>query len=133
MERLGKRLDIASKALATLDEVSSLGLPPKAERDISIMRFVYTFEALWRALQRYLLVVGGIEVRVPKECMRAARNAELISDGRTETALSMVDDRNLTVHTYNEDLANQIFDRLPDYISVMRSLLRAMVERAKER
>lgn len=64
--------------------------------------------------------------------MRAARDAELISDEQAETALSMVDDRNLTVHAYNEDLANQIFGRLPDYISVMGSLLRAMIERAKE-
>ncbi len=52
MERLRQRLSLAEKALATLDEVKSLALPAAVERDITIMRFIYTFEACWRALQR---------------------------------------------------------------------------------
>ena len=44
--------------------------------------------------------------------MRAARDAGMLDDGETERALAMVDDRNLTVHTYNEELAQAIYARL---------------------
>ena len=129
MERLRQRLNLAEKALATLDEVESLALPAAVERDITIMRFIYTFEACWRALQRYLNLAEGIEAETPKACMRGARDAGLLTDQETETALVMVDDRNLTVHTYNEQLAKQIIARMAGHVSVMRSLLAAMTAR----
>ena len=129
MERLRERLSLAEKALATLDEVETLALPDAVARDVAIMRFIYTFEACWRALQRYLNLVEGVEVETPKACMRGARDAGLLSDQETETALVMVDDRNLTVHTYNEELAKQIVGRMADHVSVMRSLLAAMTAR----
>jgi len=37
----------------------------------------------------------------------------------------MVDHRNLTAHTYNEELANEIFEQIPRY----RRLLREWLER----
>ncbi len=129
MERLRQRLSLAEKALATLDEVDSLALPAAVERDITIMRFIYTFEACWRALHRYLNLVEGVEAETPKACMRGARDAGLLTDQETETALIMVDDRNLTVHTYNEQLAIQIIGRMAGHVSVMRSLLTAMTAR----
>ncbi|MCH8926279.1 MAG: nucleotidyltransferase substrate binding protein [Proteobacteria bacterium] len=129
MERLRERLSLAEKALATLDEVETLALPDAVARDITIMRFIYTFEACWRALQRYLNLVEGVDVETPKACMRGARDAGLLTNPETETALVMVDDRNLTVHTYNEQLAEQIIGRMAGHVSVMRSLLAAMMAR----
>ena len=129
MERLRQRLTLAEKALATLDEVETLALPDAVARDLTIMRFIYTFEACWRALQRYLNLVEGVDVETPKACMRGARDAGLLTDQETETALVMVDDRNLTVHTYNEQLAIQIIGRMAGHVSVMRSLLAAMTAR----
>ena len=129
MERLRERLSLADKALATLEEVETLALPDAVARDVAIMRFIYTFEACWRALQRYLNLVEGVDVETPKACMRGARDAGLLTNHETETALVMVDDRNLTVHTYNEELAKQIVGRMADHVSVMRSLLATMTPR----
>ena len=129
MERLRERLSLAEKALATLDEVKSLALPDAVARDVTIMRFIYTFEACWRALQHYLNLREGVDAETPKACMRGARDAGLLTDRETETALVMVDDRNLTVHTYNEELAKQIVGRMAAHVSVMRSLLAAMTGR----
>ena len=44
----------------------------------------------------------------------------------------MVDDRNLTSHTYIEELADAIFRRLPSYLSVMSNLLRRIQDRVGE-
>lgn len=37
-----------------------------------------------------------------------------------KVALKMTDDRNLTIHTYNEELSIQIFERIPDYYILLR-------------
>ena len=41
----------------------------------------------------------------------------------------MADDRNLTVHTYNEALANAIFARLPQHAAALEVWLKAMSQR----
>jgi hypothetical protein len=40
-----------------------------------------------------------------------------------EVWVQMVQDRNLSVHTYNEGLANQLYARLPRYLPAYRQLL----------
>lgn len=129
MERLRERINLAAKALATREDVETIELPAGARRDVAIMRLVYTFEALWRALQRYLAVVEGVEAGTPKSCLRAARDAGLLSDEQTEAALKLVDDRNLTVHIYNDVLAEEIFGRVPSHIGLMLTLLDDMSEK----
>jgi uncharacterized protein YutE (UPF0331/DUF86 family) len=37
----------------------------------------------------------------------------ILNEEEAREAMTLVNDRNLTVHTYNEDLANEIFSRLP--------------------
>jgi hypothetical protein len=44
--------------------------------------------------------------------------------------MDMLRDRNLTVHTYNEELADQIYSRLPAYAAVMEQWLAAMSGKA---
>ncbi len=132
MDELRNWLNDAKSALETLERAETLEFPPDVKRDVMIMRFIYTFEALWKSLQRYLSDIEGIDVRSPKGCLRRARDLGLLSDEQAESALAMVDDRNLTVHTYNETQAQQIFSRLPAHIAIMRSLFDALAERAKE-
>ncbi len=38
----------------------------------------------------------------------------------------MTDDRNQTTHTYREDLADEIYARLPEWAALANSLLEAM-------
>ncbi|QHS23201.1 hypothetical protein GWK91_09675 [Virgibacillus sp. MSP4-1] len=41
----------------------------------------------------------------------------------------MVNDRNLTVHTYNEELAVEIFKQLPDYYELLRKWVSHIIEK----
>jgi hypothetical protein len=47
--------------------------------------------------------------------------------------MEMAEDRNLTVHTYNEQLAEAIYGRLPGYAELMDHWLSAMERRLLER
>ncbi|BCZ91518.1 nucleotidyltransferase [Thermus thermophilus] len=122
MGRVLERIQIAEKALSTLKELVFLQDPSPVERDAAIQRFEYTFEAFWKALQAYLREVEGLEGASPKGVIRLAREAGLLGE-EARLALGMVDDRNLTVHTYNEALARALFRRLPDYARLMEQIL----------
>ena len=123
MGRVLERIQVAEKALATLKELAFLEDPSPVERDAAIQRFAYTFEAFWKALQAYLREVEGLEGASPKGVIRLAWEVGLLRDEEARLALGMVDDRSLTVHTYNEDLARAIFRRLPDYARLMEQIL----------
>jgi len=129
MERLKERFEFARKALVRLEELVAIAKPTAVERDAAIQRFEYTFEAVWKVSERYLAVCEGMTVRSPKACVRAAREARLLTDEETVRALEMVDDRNETVHTYNEAVAARIFGSLPRYSQSLRTWLDAMAAR----
>jgi nucleotidyltransferase substrate binding protein (TIGR01987 family) len=101
------------------------------ERDAAIQRFEYTCEAVWKAAQRYLQVVEGISIGSPKGSIRGSRDVGLLNDEQAMLGLEMIDDRNLTVHTYNESLAEDIYRQLPAYATFLETWLTAMADRLK--
>ena len=129
MDRLEERIETAARAYATLDDVLAMDLPPTVRRDVAIIRLVYTFEAIWKAAQRLLADVEGVEVGTPNGVIRGCRDTGLLSDADTEAALAITRDRNLSVHIYNEELAEQIFSRLPGHVRVLGIWLAAMRRR----
>jgi len=119
MERLKERLKLAQKALSTLNEVIIIQTPNDIERDATIQRFEYSFEAVWKAVKRHLYLVEGIDVSSSKAVIRASMEVGLLDETTCRQALAMVDDRNLTSHTYNEKLADEILARIPLHAQVM--------------
>lgn len=126
MERLKQKLGIAKKALKTLDEILRDKHRTDIHRDAAIQRFEYTFEAFWKAGQSFLATHEGIEAGSPKSTFRAFFQTGYLRETQTQLALNMVDDRNLTSHTYNEALSDLIFKNLPAYASLMRRCLSSM-------
>ena len=126
MERLTERLAVASRALERLQQITELPQIGEIERDAVIQRFEFSFEAVWKAAQFHLLTVEGLDVASPKAAMRACREVGLLDEQEAMQALQMADDRNLTVHTYNEQLAAQIFERIMGYQVLLDRWLTAM-------
>ncbi|MBF0706793.1 nucleotidyltransferase substrate binding protein (plasmid) [Alkalihalobacillus hwajinpoensis] len=120
MERLRQRLDAAEKALATFEKLATLENPNDVERDASIQRFEFSFEASWKAAKQYLYDVEGVDVGSPKGVIRSCREVNLLQDDETVLALEMVNDRNLTVHTYNEEVAIKIHTNLKRYYGLLQ-------------
>ena len=84
--------------------------------DACIQRFEFTIELFWKLLRR-ILETKGIIVVYPKDVLRAAFSGQLI-DHETQW-LSMLNDRNQTSHTYNEKLADEIYQHIKDYFPVI--------------
>ena len=126
MERLSERLAEARRALATFEELARRGERSIIERDAAIMRFAYTFEAVWKSAQLYLYEREGLEVGSPKQSIRASRRVGLLTDEQAESALSMTDDRNLVVHVYREAVASDLESRLHVHAVTLADWLGAM-------
>lgn len=131
MERLNEKLKLARKAIVTLKEVIELKDSSAITRDAAIQRFEYSFEAVWKAGQFYLRIIEGIEIGSPKGTIRGFFQIGLFNEKETQIALGMVDDRNLTSHTYNEKLAEHIFNQLPVYLRILSNWLLHMEKNIK--
>ncbi len=118
MEKLERRIEGAEKALETLRTI--LREPYSViVRDATIQRFEYTFEIFWKLVKEYLYNYEGIECNSPKSCFREALSVGLLSEEQTITCLEMTDDRNLTVHIYIEEVAENIYGKIRDYYELM--------------
>ena len=129
MERTLERLATARKALGSLQALPLDEDVSDIVRDAAIQRFEYTFEAVSKAAQRYLRDIEGLELGSPKSVARACFQVGILSEEEVRLSLAMVDDRNPTVHTYNEGLAQQIFSKLLGYAQLMDGWLKAMEKR----
>ena len=126
IERDGKLLFAANKdgVLMTLEQVklkhedfsrALLKLQTALEKDISadelyldglIQRFEFCFELSWKLIKAFL-DYEGVEVNSPHSAIRKAFQTGLIVD--VEAWLDMLEKRNLSSHTYNEETAKEIY------------------------
>ncbi len=121
MEKTEILLKTAERSLKTLKEV--LDMPFSViVRDAAIQRFEYNFEIMWKLLKHYLKDEEGIICNSPKTCFKEAFSQQMVTEKETVVLLEMTDDRNLTSHTYHEEVAEQIFSRLKKYHKLMNKL-----------
>ncbi|TFJ91819.1 HI0074 family nucleotidyltransferase substrate-binding subunit [Lentibacillus salicampi] len=119
MERLRERLQTANRTLTAFQEVVVNEEPTAIERDAAIQRFEFSFEACWKAGKQFLFDIEGLDIGSPKGVLRSFREVGVFSGDETILGLQMADDRNLTVHTYHEELAIEIYGRLSQYYQLL--------------
>lgn len=119
--KLKMKAKVAKRALETLQEIMD---EPYSViiRDAAIQRFEYTFEAIWKLIKEYLIEMEGIMCNSPKSCFREAFKMGLINEDESMQALYMTDDRNMTTHTYHEDIAEEIYKELSGYYVLMNKI-----------
>lgn len=80
-----------------------------------IQRFEYTHELAWKVMRDFLMQKGNIIIYGSKDATREAFAAQLILDG--ELWMDMIQSRNKTSHTYDENIADEIFRKvMQEYI-----------------
>jgi len=99
-----------NKALSQLEGAVSLSKQrelSQLEKQGVIQVFEFTHELAWNVLKDYLEDQGEQNIRGSKDATRAAFKVALISDG--EMWMSMIQSRNISSHTYDEDTAESLF------------------------
>ncbi|MCD6287499.1 MAG: nucleotidyltransferase substrate binding protein [Candidatus Hydrogenedentes bacterium] len=103
-----QRLTHFSKAFCQLTKFIEKGELNDLEKQGLIQSFEYTYELAWNLIKDYFEVQGDTNIHGSRDAFRLAFKRGLLEDGKTW--MEMVESRTLTVHTYNEDIANKIAD-----------------------
>ena len=101
------------KVFAVLDEAVLLFKERplnKLEEQGVIQRFEFTHELAWNVIKDYFEYQGNTSITGSRDATRAAFSQGLIADG--EGWMEMIKSRNQSSHTYNEEIANDIFQKI---------------------
>lgn len=107
--RWNQRLISFGKALQQLNDAVAISKSRELnnlEKQGLIQAFEFTHELAWKLMQDFFVYQGNTEIRGSRDATRQAFKEGLISDG--EAWMKMIQNRNLTSHTYNEQIAEKI-------------------------
>lgn len=114
--RWEQKLSNYRKALHRLAEVVNVAKVRELndfEADGMIQRFEFTFELAWKLLKSYAEYQGvDKEIMGSRDAIRWAFENGLITD--SNVWMEMIKRRNDTSHTYDEDTASEVVDRIED-------------------
>lgn len=104
-------IENCQRALAKLKEFLDIAKTNDAEymHAAVIQAFEYNFELFWKAYQK-IANREGEKIGSPKQAFAFAFQSGLIKN--EEVWLNILNDRNLTTHTYHRELADQIYTRI---------------------
>jgi nucleotidyltransferase substrate binding protein (TIGR01987 family) len=131
METIKSRYEVLRKTLKTLESAIQLLENPKyAEvyvslRDSAIQRLEYSIDTFWKFLKIYMQDELKIDIALasPRAILRKAVDAKIFSDDLHAILIDCLADRNLTSHSYNEELAEEIITNIPRYYTAMHNVL----------
>ncbi len=114
-------------ANARLQEALALE-PSRINKDATIQRFEFTIELSWKTMQSAARFMGEDAVS-PRDAVRLDARMNLISN--PESWISLLNARNLTVHVYREDIADNVYEeakKLPALVTDFLSRLKPKFE-----
>lgn len=85
-------------------------------RDSVIQRFEFCIELAWKTSRK----VMGINFTAPKQVVREMGRNNMISD--VNLWLQAIDQRNLSSHTYNEQLAEEVYKFIQNFFPEFEKL-----------
>lgn len=123
MTKRKNRLTNFERALSRLKEAVAEA-ESELEIDGAIQRFEFTYELYWKLLKDYLQT-QGIRCQSPRSCFKEAYRLGLIED--ETAALKMLEDRNETVHLYDEETSRAVYQRIREtYLDLFESVHRRL-------
>ncbi|MBU1323419.1 nucleotidyltransferase substrate binding protein [Patescibacteria group bacterium] len=119
LTKLQAQYNNLQKALKKLSE--ALARPEtEISRDATIQRFEFTFEMSWKVMHS-IAKTNKPKLYGVKAIIREAAALSLINDPKQW--LKFLEDRNLTVHTYKEELAKQVYANVKKFPQFVEQLL----------
>ncbi|MDR7370430.1 nucleotidyltransferase substrate binding protein [Flavobacterium aquidurense] len=93
-----------------------------------IQRFEYTHELAWNVMKDYAFFQGNSTIGGSRDATREAFKLQIIENA--DIWMDMIQSRNKTSHTYNEEIANEIFGKIiNDYFELFLNFQKTMEEK----
>lgn len=123
------------KALISLEvNIQKIKIKPKSDddydiyRDSTIQRYEYSIELAKKLMSKYIEEIDK-KVAGQKLILKKAFEFDLIE---SDIWFNMIDDRNITSHEYNENLANELLENIFTYVSVLREFYKNISVKIQE-
>ena len=107
-------LDNLEHALNRLTEFQKLPVITDRDKAGIIQAFEFSFELLWKALQERAEEEGA-NVASPKKAFQYALKSGFIKPTEEKEWVKVLEDRNLCSHTYDEELADAVYERITKF------------------
>ncbi|MBM7583179.1 nucleotidyltransferase substrate binding protein (TIGR01987 family) [Caldicoprobacter guelmensis] len=130
IQRLREKLAGFSEALNRLKEALERDQSDDIVLDAVIQRFEFTYELSWKLIKAYMSYSGIADVKTPRQAFKEAFAAGLIEEG--DVWLGMLDDRNVTSHTYDQNTARCVYEKVKNRYYPAMSKLKEAISREIE-
>lgn len=111
------------KAFSKLKSFHDQGVKDEMDEAGLIQAFEFTFEQAWKAIQKRA-TAEGVAINSPKQALSWAMGQGWLAPQEEKDWLSMLEDRNLTSHTYREETAKRIVEAIQKhYVALLGKLL----------
>ena len=129
-----QRLSNFEKALDELQEeviIVSSKVPSRLEKKGVIQSFEIVQELAWKVIKDFFAIQGNKDIYGSRDAFQMAFKSGLIEDG--QSFMESIKSRNLTSHTYDESVSEDIFtDIIEKYSSAFGDLrIKMRVEKEK--
>lgn len=117
------RLSELKMAFTRLKEAMS-EVKNQLDKDGAIQRFEFVFELVWKTLKDYAEDKGRLDAVSPKDSFRVAADLGLIENPLVW--FDFLKSRNEATHLYDEQKADEVFSKVPDFIASVEILILKM-------
>lgn len=133
-----QRLDNYDRALLVLMdavELSTTRALSPLEKQGLIQSFEFTYELAWNCIKDFYTYLGDTDnIQGSRDAFRLAGKRQLLPMNEVTILMEMIKSRQQTSHSYNEETADDIYQRITQhYCRVFKALSRCLNHEKSER
>ncbi len=130
--RWKQRLSNYIKVMQLLEDALKIEQPDILQKAGIIQFFEMSFELAWKLLKDFLEEEGFQDVKSPRAALKRAIEIGLIYHGHEW--MELLEDRNLTTHTYDEETVDKIEQSIKTkYFPIMKEMMETLKQKSHEK
>ncbi len=120
-----------SKAMSHLEKALEIPEPDMVQKAGIIQFFEMSFELAWNMVKDYLEEQGFVDIKSPRGALKKAFEVNILEKGHEW--MELLQDRNLTAHTYDEQKATDMEHLIQNkYFPILKELHDSFKQKANE-
>lgn len=130
--RWKQRFTNFSKAMNHLENALQIPNPDMVQKAGIIQFFEMSFELAWNMVKDYLEEQGFVDIKSPRSAIKKAFEMNILENGHAW--MDLLQDRNLTAHTYDEQKATEMEQLISNkYFPLLKVLLLSFKQKLNEK
>lgn len=129
--RWKQRFQNFEKAMGYLEQALQIPNPDIVQKAGIIQFFEMSFELAWNMIKDYLEDQGFVDIKSPRGALKKAFEMNILESGHDW--MDLLQDRNLTAHTYDEQKATEMEILIQNkYFPILKALQLSFKQKSNE-